>query len=445
MSRYHIIRTSRLTDRQILDFLVAIQKAFGFSRCHISLTPSTTSINDLPIDISSKALSSLYSPRHVISHVTATTNNKIHIQFLRGTGSDDSNPSSHRIASMYFDEIAVNSQSNNDAESISYSDSIEFVELMENSLPTTFPVHEGEGPHSSMDVFQLEMSRLGDVYDRLSKGISDEREKLIEENMNTRATLISEHENKKRKLEQQYEERRKTLEDDYSRIKEDMDKRETKLHKREGALNNREHMRVRRDLRTQISEAYKIRKKLPAVSYRSGVLRWSIFFLTMFAGVALSSYAIIGFENTFFRTDDVFVFEAWELVFIASRSSLLLAAGVGFAVYAINWIRRIYADDVRAEREYEKFGHDIDRASYVIETILEVSDKERVVIPDVWVEGVCKNLFSTEGRESHDRDDLNAMALLINAISGAKIGPDGTEVTIDRKGARRLGKKVAQK
>ena len=124
------------------------------------------------------------------------------------------------------------------------------------------------------------------------------------------------------------------------------------------------------------------------------------------------------------------------------RNFLLVALAVGFLVYAINWLRTIYLDDVRAERRYEKQGHDIDRASFVIETIMEVGDKEHGGVPDAWVEGVCRNLFQDSADQGSDSSPSSALASLLNNVAGAKLGPNGLEFAMKRGDARRIAKKI---
>ena len=107
------------------------------------------------------------------------------------------------------------------------------------------------------------------------------------------------------------------------------------------------------------------------------------------------------------------------------RSTVFSVLAVGFFTYAINWLRILYLDDVRFSRESEKNGNDIDRASFVIETILEVGEKENTEVPEAWVEGVCRNLFLEKGGSGSGALPSNVVSMLLESVSGAKLGPEG--------------------
>ena len=117
---------------------------------------------------------------------------------------------------------------------------------------------------------------------------------------------------------------------------------------------------------------------------------------------------------------------------------------MGFVVYAINWFRTICLDDVRNERRYEKHGHDIDRASLVIETIMEVGENERSEVPDVWVEGVYRNLCQDSVDEDPGNSPSSTLAALLETVGGAIIETDGAEFTMKRRDARRFARKIAK-
>ena len=116
------------------------------------------------------------------------------------------------------------------------------------------------------------------------------------------------------------------------------------------------------------------------------------------------------------------------------------AGAAGFLVYMLGWLRRIQSEDVRAERDLERYRYDVDRASWAIETILEAQTKEAGVVPDRWIEGVTHGLFSRIEEPSDDGGALQVMSELLNVAARAKIGPGGTELEINRGGLRKLAK-----
>ena len=219
-------------------------------------------------------------------------------------------------------------------------------------------------------------------------------------------------------------------------LKEELDDR-----KRE--LDDRHHMHARRELRNQIAKNFKERVGKPVISSRASLIRWLVFWLTLGAGSAIGYFGVEGFRESLEATAKGNSSQ-WLTIGLLVRSGLSLILAVGFVAYAINWLRVVYLDDVRMERRYESGGDDIDRASFVIETLIEVGEKESVDVPDAWVKGVCRNLFADKGGETGSKAPSDAVTMLLEAISGAKIGPDGTEFSLDRRGARKLAREAAK-
>lgn len=256
---------------------------------------------------------------------------------------------------------------------------------------------------------------------------------------------------------------------------------EAKPEKRGQELDDRSYMGARRELRQQIAEGFKNRIKKPVVSGQALFLRWAVFSLAMAAGLVagymgVESYKDLNkhveyiqeFEKNLIegiggevevadielekvtkllkliqelqRIEDASLLGYASFIGLILRGTILLLLGFGFVAYAINWLRLAHLDDVRTLRYYESYGYDIDRASFVIETIMEVGEKETTDVPDAWVEGVCRNLFSDKGDDNYGKMPSNAAAMLFESITGAKFGPEGTEVTMKRPAPRRFWK-----
>lgn len=74
------------------------------------------------------------------------------------------------------------------------------------------------------------------------------------------------------------------------------------------------------------------------------------------------------------------------------------------------------------------------------------NEKESMTAPDAWIEGVCRNLFRSDvGNKAEDSSQMDAFIELLRSISSASVGPNGAEVTLDRKGGKRLAKVMDNK
>ena len=108
---------------------------------------------------------------------------------------------------------------------------------------------------------------------------------------------------------------------------------------------------------------------------------WPWFAGLLIGSVALLEIAEIGISQMFASADLRNESAVWPSIVRVVRTSILLLLSVDFVAYAINWLRVCYLDDVRTERHLERYGHDIDRASFVIETIMGSATRKVPLFP----------------------------------------------------------------
>ncbi len=270
------------------------------------------------------------------------------------------------------------------------------------------------------------LRELADERKGFLRGFEEQRQSVEEERKTVKADLDTEAKQREREFQ-------KRMESEEAKLSQ----RQAVLDEREQELDNRQHMHVRRDLREKIIKEFKRRSDVPVVSKRAITMRWTIFFMTFFAGVGLAGFGLW----TFYLLVEA-KFESASYWLLVARAAILSIGGVGLFLYAIQWLRSIYLDDVRTTRHYDNYRDDIDRASFAIETIMEISsEKEGVTAPEAWIEGVCRNLFRSDvGDKAESSSQTDAFIELLRSISSASVGPNGAEVTLDRKGGKRLAK-----
>ena len=437
MAISHAIRTARLMDRQVLDLVYALHSAFDARSGTISLGDGMD-VDILSSERSDQPMADLDSERYAIRSAHISMSSRIQIDFYRGTCGDIQNPGANRQASPYFDEVFLRHDARNGRATAQQW--IACLDIIETALPKTYPLQEAEQGSDAIDVLRAEMAELASQYKEMLAGLADERKKFREESEEERKAARVEYALEQGRLEKVGEDQRKEF-DAYKQQEEGrLQQQREELDRREQDLDNRQHMHARRELRERISDDFKARAVKPVVSRSAFRMRWLVFVLTLAAGVGIGVFGIESFgELTAAGGNEAA--PGWLTITHAVRSVVLIALAVGFVAYAISWLRAIYLDDVRAERRYEKYGYDIDRASFVIETIMEVGDKENMQVPDAWVDGVCRNLFQDSADRSPDNNPNHALAALFETISGAKFGPDGAELSMGRRDARRFAKK----
>lgn len=106
---------------------------------------------------------------------------------------------------------------------------------------------------------------------------------------------------------------------------------------------------------------------------------------------------------------------------------------------AATWTRRYYDEELRSERENLAFAADVERASWVIEAIHEVKHEAKGELPKEWIDAVTKNLFATsQGSAAQLDDGALALRALMGFAGSAKIGPNGIEMDIGKKGTKAM-------
>ena len=105
-------------------------------------------------------------------------------------------------------------------------------------------------------------------------------------------------------------------------------------------------------------------------------------------------------------------------------------------------MRQIHDSDLRAERDHERYLYDIDRASWAIETVLEAQrregDEPPIEIPNEWVQGVTRGLFTRSEARDPEETSLAAVGSLFNFAAEAELGPGGTKLKFNKPGLKAL-------
>ena len=313
------------------------------------------------------------------------------------------------------------------------------LDVIEKALPGIPHAFEENG-QTVVDVLRVEMSALNETYRNMLKDFADERNRFLKGFEEQRQSVEEGRRTTKAKLETEAEQHQQEFQKRVESEEAKLSQRQAELDAREQELDNRQHMHVRRDLREKIIKEFKRRSDVPVVSKRAITMRWTIFFMALFAGVGLAGFGLW----TFYLLVEA-KFESASYWLLVARAAILSVGGVSLFLYAIQWLRSIYLDDVRTTRHYDNYRDDIDRASFAIETIMEISsEKEGVTAPEAWIEGVCRNLFRSDvGDKAESSSQADAFIELLRSISSASVGPNGAEVTLDRKGGKRLAKTIS--
>jgi DNA-binding transcriptional MerR regulator len=294
------------------------------------------------------------------------------------------------------------------------------LDTIEAEVPK-IPIRYGDDETSSVSDFMgTQFAQLTALVTKMASQFDDRQSDLDK----YRATLDDEHKTRMEELEETFKLRTAELTE-----------KEKEIEDKRRELDDRDNVHVRRELRERITNQLKQRLKEPLVTKTPATVRNTVVILCVGASAFLFWFAFQSQQQIGSTTD---VIEKWAIVL----KTLFAGAGAaGFLVYAISWLRRVYMDDVQLERSLERYALDIDRASWSIETLIEMSKTEGAQVPAAWVDGACRDLFS----QSSHRDDptaLQALGALMDVAAGAEVGPEGARITLNRKGTRQVGRQA---
>lgn len=130
----------------------------------------------------------------------------------------------------------------------------------------------------------------------------------------------------------------------------------------------------------------------------------------------------------------------YMLWLLALRGAVLSAVAIGFIVYLLSFLRRNHDEDVRYHRELQRYGMDINRASWVIETAMEMTSKENAALPEAWVHGACSGLFQAGREKENEVNSLSALGAVMGLGPDVEVSPTGARLSFSGKAARAAAK-----
>ncbi|KNX41440.1 hypothetical protein ROTO_20350 [Roseovarius tolerans] len=258
--------------------------------------------------------------------------------------------------------------------------------------------------------------------------LADQRAKEQDHNEQERERLRKENEGERKRL----------LESAKGEIEaktEMLDEREKELADREAELLIKSYKDARRQIFNDLLRDLTDRTKAPSASRSIIAMRWMIFFTLIIGGLVA---AVFAFQT---MTPDALPegatsFQIWTVILKPVGLSIL---ALGSFAAAVQWLRHFYTQDLREAIEIQRFGHDMTRASWIMEAYLEMTKEHGVEnVPESWMQNVTEGMFQGD-RARHGVDEASqALAALLGMSASVKAGPEGLEATLGKRGLRRL-------
>lgn len=263
-------------------------------------------------------------------------------------------------------------------------------------------------------------------------GISRERQEHRTEIQKERADLLAE-------IETQRAEKVIEAQAEFERRSAELNDREKELDAREASIDIKSYRDSRRRQFAELQEQMHTSIMKP-VSNRGMITHRLLVFLGlvfMSAGAGFMTYETTNILSSLPEQAAL----AWVVV---AKSIGFSVVSLGSLAGAVQWLRHFYTKDLQSVEEMRRFRNDMARASWAIETALEIRKEHGEEIPERWLENVTDGLFQGEKGSGADDEGGRALAALLGMSASAEFGPNGAKIGVGKKGLREMSKAACQ-
>ncbi|TWD58283.1 hypothetical protein FB480_1011048 [Agrobacterium vitis] len=283
------------------------------------------------------------------------------------------------------------------------------------------PIGGNNAPNNSLDshVIKIETALAGSVeqFSSLQASFHEKNEELRSQHLEEIASL---------KLE---------ITDERKAFDAEMAARRDELEKAKKDLDDRSNTFVRRAIRTEIKE--NIKESLEAslfskntASQRTPVrFAYWIFIAMAAAFTAFSSYQISLLSSLAATTGFILIVKA----------SIGGFTTIGLALLYLKWETSWINQQADFERILSATRTDIDRASWVVESLLEWNREANTPMPAELLSALTRRLFDWDAKLEENQTTADSLAsAILGSASNLKLGPNGAEVDIGSRGLKNL-------
>ncbi|MFV8249871.1 hypothetical protein [Bdellovibrio bacteriovorus] len=246
-------------------------------------------------------------------------------------------------------------------------------------------------------------------------------------------------------LEEEFHEKRKSLDAEFlkksSALEESYRDRQEALEKLRNELDDKSNTHARREIRKDLGLAIRERADNFKLSSNTSKLRTPIHF-AFGVLIVLSAVGVVEYSKEYLRLLEAgkFLDNSIAVVVGLLKPIGLTALFSSSFVFYIKWLNAWFHNNAEEERALRKYQLDIERSSWIVETVLESVSQHKHQIPDELIMRFSNNLFSMREENNrylkHPVNDL-ASALLGNSAN-VKLKVGENEVFLDRKSLKNL-------
>lgn len=278
------------------------------------------------------------------------------------------------------------------------------------------------------------LQSMESVAAKLIKEAADHRNNLEQEYIRRSESLTTQIDDlRNRELERVDQERRR-IETEQKNRQRTLDQKKTELDDLQSKLDDRNNTHVRREIRSSLMALTKERLDNFAISKETKKYYYLINTVTALGLVLLCSGVI------FYGAQIVADNSSSSIVVPIAKSGVFAATAIALGYWYIGWLNRWFQRIADAEFRLQQFRLDIERASWLAETVLEWRSSSDEPFPELLTSRLSAGLFLNTSVESDD--PKSPAAHLAEAIFGAaataKVKMGDQELQFDRKSIKEL-------
>ena len=428
MAQPERIKIPRAPDRSVVDFFKALGTQYGVEDAnigaHASAQIGVVKIKEDPtgdlallLDLDSELILTMQL------RIAGLT-----IAYYRG-GYPAPPP---EVRSPIYDEIALtfNAQQGD----VTNEDKLKIVALINKRLR----VFQSDRP--AVTGLSKEQGDLIAIHNSTLERLENLGEDLIRQTSEYRVELDKKVAEKSENIEADYTAKKEKLDADFSRKKDALDAEKSLLEAREKRIDDRDNTHARRELRLELLNEIQARSDKFALTRGTQRLRWPIHAAcVVFFGIsAWFAYTYSSELFQYVQGDNV---ATVSTVLLSLKSLGFTFAAVATGIFYIRWLNHWFNQHADAEFRVKQFQLDVDRASWIVETVLEMK-AGKDVIPTALLNALTTNLFEYDSRRDetpHPADEL--ASALLGSASNVKVKAGDAEIDFTGKSLKKGMKK----
>lgn len=299
-------------------------------------------------------------------------------------------------------------------------------------------VHSNLGPMRHDDISKKilgdEVSTFYQQRDEALLRLEGLSQKLIEDNEAYRGRVDEERAKFETKLNTETELKRQKYQEICDNSLKELEHEKRALSERQKTLDDRDSKHARRQIRKDLKQELEDRSSTFKLTEDTNRKRWPV-------------HAVFVFLLAFIVASAIWTYTRSTTFDTLTTIKLLLSsvALVGVSVYYIKWTDRWFREHSEEEFKLKRLALDIDRASWVVETVLEWQNEKNSSVPSQLLDRLTHGLFSNEANKQeikHPSEDF--LSALVGASKELNLKlADAGEVKLTQGGMKKLKKALA--